>query len=57
MVTFFVTGSALIFALGSTDSAAFVTLRAQPPQVMFSMWNRMGVSFCASGAALDAAST
>ena len=44
-VTVFVTGSASTLAFGSTLSTAFVTLRAQPPQVMFSTWNRIRVSF------------
>ena len=43
-VTVFVTGSASTLAFGSTPSTAFVTLRAQPPQVMFSMWNCIRVS-------------
>lgn len=40
-----VTGSALTLAFGSTRSTALVTLRAQPPQVMFPTWNRIRISF------------
>lgn len=46
-VTVFVTGSAFTLAFGSTPSTAFVTLRAQPPQFIFSIWNRIRVFFMA----------